>query len=165
MPVVFPSLPCTRTLPRTVAFNRRFVRWLRATRRRSSPSAMCGRMVRGRTPCRSQCVAANSPGGTAIWRIEGSDRLIRLIKTDHSRALRRSGFPMEVQMAQFPIMKTLANIAVTQVDGEYRIRIEDQTCATLRSIPRCPIKSWNSRTCSTTSFLTKARRRRLAKVC
>ena len=28
-------------------------------------------------------------------------------------------------MAQFPIMKTLANIAVTQVDGEYRIRIED----------------------------------------
>ena len=30
-------------------------------------------------------------------------------------------------MAQFPIMKTLANIAVTQVDGEYRIQIEDQS--------------------------------------
>jgi hypothetical protein len=30
-------------------------------------------------------------------------------------------------MAQFPIMKTLANIAVTHVDGEYRIRIEDQS--------------------------------------
>jgi hypothetical protein len=32
-----------------------------------------------------------------------------------------------MRMAQFPIMKTLANIAVTQVDGEYRIRIEDQS--------------------------------------
>ena len=30
-------------------------------------------------------------------------------------------------MAQFPIMKTLAPIAVTHVDGEYRIRIEDQS--------------------------------------
>jgi hypothetical protein len=30
-------------------------------------------------------------------------------------------------MAQFPIMKTLANIAVTLIDGEYRIRIEDQS--------------------------------------
>lgn len=30
-------------------------------------------------------------------------------------------------MAQFPIMKTLANISVTQVDGEYRIRIEDDS--------------------------------------
>ncbi|ANY84976.1 hypothetical protein BB934_42920 (plasmid) [Microvirga ossetica] len=30
-------------------------------------------------------------------------------------------------MAQFPIMKTLARIAVTHVDGEYRIRIEDQS--------------------------------------
>ncbi|MBD2751029.1 hypothetical protein IC232_30825 [Microvirga sp. BT688] len=30
-------------------------------------------------------------------------------------------------MAQFPIMKTLANIAITHVDGEYRIRIEDQS--------------------------------------
>jgi precorrin-4 methylase len=30
-------------------------------------------------------------------------------------------------MAQFPIMKTIANIAVTHVDGEYRIRIEDQS--------------------------------------
>jgi hypothetical protein len=30
-------------------------------------------------------------------------------------------------MAQFPIMKTLATIAVTRVDGEYRIRIEDQS--------------------------------------
>jgi hypothetical protein len=34
---------------------------------------------------------------------------------------------MEMRMAQFPIMKTLANMAVTQVDGEYRIRIEDQS--------------------------------------
>jgi hypothetical protein len=34
---------------------------------------------------------------------------------------------MELQMAQFPIMKSLANIAVTQVDGEYRIRIEDES--------------------------------------
>ena len=46
---------------------------------------------------------------------------------DHSQALKRSRYPMEVQMAQFPIMKTLANIAVTQVDGEYRIRIEDES--------------------------------------
>ncbi len=30
-------------------------------------------------------------------------------------------------MAQFPIMKTLANIVVTHVDGEYRIRIEDES--------------------------------------
>jgi len=30
-------------------------------------------------------------------------------------------------MAQFPIMKSLANIAVTPVDGEYRIRIEDES--------------------------------------
>jgi hypothetical protein len=30
-------------------------------------------------------------------------------------------------MAQFPIVKTLATIAVTSVDGEYRIRIEDQS--------------------------------------
>ena len=30
-------------------------------------------------------------------------------------------------MAQFPIMKSLANIVVTQVDGEYRIRIEDES--------------------------------------
>jgi hypothetical protein len=30
-------------------------------------------------------------------------------------------------MTQFPIMKTIANIAVTHVDGEYRIRIEDQS--------------------------------------
>jgi hypothetical protein len=30
-------------------------------------------------------------------------------------------------MAQFPIVKTLATIAVTLVDGEYRIRIEDQS--------------------------------------
>jgi hypothetical protein len=30
-------------------------------------------------------------------------------------------------MAQFPIVKTLATIAVTRVDGEYRIRIEDQS--------------------------------------
>ncbi len=30
-------------------------------------------------------------------------------------------------MAQFPILKTLATIAVTRVDGEYRIRIEDQS--------------------------------------
>jgi hypothetical protein len=44
---------------------------------------------------------------------------------------------MEVQMAQFPIMKTLANIAVTQVDGEYRIRIEDETgdTAVYRAVP------------------------------
>jgi hypothetical protein len=34
---------------------------------------------------------------------------------------------MKTRMAQFPIMKTLANIAVTHVDGEYRIRIEDQS--------------------------------------
>ena len=40
-------------------------------------------------------------------------------------------------MAQFPIMKTLANIAVTQVDGEYRIRIEDETgdTAVYRAVP------------------------------
>jgi len=30
-------------------------------------------------------------------------------------------------MAQFPIVKTLATIAVTRVDGEYRIQIEDQS--------------------------------------
>jgi hypothetical protein len=30
-------------------------------------------------------------------------------------------------MAQFPIMKTIANIAVTHVDGEYRIQIEDES--------------------------------------
>jgi hypothetical protein len=30
-------------------------------------------------------------------------------------------------MDQFPIVKTLATIAVTRVDGEYRIRIEDQS--------------------------------------
>ena len=30
-------------------------------------------------------------------------------------------------MAQFAIMKTQANIAVTRVDGEYRIRIENQS--------------------------------------
>ena len=30
-------------------------------------------------------------------------------------------------MTQFPIMKTIANIAVAHVDGEYRIRIEDQS--------------------------------------
>jgi hypothetical protein len=30
-------------------------------------------------------------------------------------------------MAQFPIVKTLATIAVTHVDGEFRIRIEDQS--------------------------------------
>ena len=30
-------------------------------------------------------------------------------------------------MAQFPIMRTLANIAVTRVDGEYRIRIENKS--------------------------------------
>jgi hypothetical protein len=30
-------------------------------------------------------------------------------------------------MAQFPIVKTLTTIAVTRVDGEYRIRIEDQS--------------------------------------
>ena len=30
-------------------------------------------------------------------------------------------------MAQFPIMNTIANIAVTHVDGEYRIRIQDQS--------------------------------------
>jgi hypothetical protein len=46
---------------------------------------------------------------------------------DHAQALRRSRYPMELQMAQFPIMKSLANIAVTQVDGEYRIRIEDES--------------------------------------
>jgi hypothetical protein len=46
---------------------------------------------------------------------------------DHAQALRRSRYPMEVQMAQFPIMKSLANIAVTQVDGEYRIQIEDES--------------------------------------
>jgi len=34
---------------------------------------------------------------------------------------------MELQMAQFPIMKSLANIAVMQVDREYRIRIEDES--------------------------------------
>ena len=34
---------------------------------------------------------------------------------------------MEGQMAQFPIMKTLAKIAVMQVDGEYRIRLEDES--------------------------------------
>jgi hypothetical protein len=45
---------------------------------------------------------------------------------DHAQALRRPRYPMELQMAQFPIMKSLANIAVTQVDGEYRIRIEDE---------------------------------------
>jgi hypothetical protein len=32
-----------------------------------------------------------------------------------------------MRMAQFPIVKTLATIAVTRVDGEYRIRIEDQS--------------------------------------
>jgi hypothetical protein len=42
-------------------------------------------------------------------------------------------------MAQFPIMKTLANIAVIQVDGEYRIRIEDESGDTA-IYPRCPIK-------------------------
>jgi hypothetical protein len=46
---------------------------------------------------------------------------------DHAQALRLSRYPMELQMAQFPIMKTLANIVVTQVDGEYRIRIEDES--------------------------------------
>jgi hypothetical protein len=30
-------------------------------------------------------------------------------------------------MPQFPIMKTIANIAVTRVDGEYRIQIEDES--------------------------------------
>lgn len=30
-------------------------------------------------------------------------------------------------MPQFPIMKTIANIAVTHVDGEYRIQIEDES--------------------------------------
>ncbi len=30
-------------------------------------------------------------------------------------------------MARVPIMKTLTNIAVTRVDGEYRIRIEDES--------------------------------------
>jgi hypothetical protein len=30
-------------------------------------------------------------------------------------------------MAQFPITRTLANIAVTRVDGEYRIRIENKS--------------------------------------
>jgi hypothetical protein len=34
---------------------------------------------------------------------------------------------MEIRMAQFLIMKTIANIAVTHVDGEYRIRIEDES--------------------------------------
>jgi hypothetical protein len=34
---------------------------------------------------------------------------------------------MEIRMAQFPIMKTIANIAVMQVDGEYRIRLEDES--------------------------------------
>jgi precorrin-4 methylase len=32
-----------------------------------------------------------------------------------------------MRMTQFPIMKTIANIAVAHVDGEYRIRIEDQS--------------------------------------
>jgi hypothetical protein len=56
---------------------------------------------------------------------------------DHPQALRRSRYPMELQMAQFPIMKTLANIAVTQVDGEYRIRIEDESgdTAVYRALP------------------------------
>ncbi|MFC4172694.1 hypothetical protein ACFOYU_11575 [Microvirga sp. GCM10011540] len=30
-------------------------------------------------------------------------------------------------MTQFPIMKTIAHVAVTHVDGEYRIRIEDES--------------------------------------
>ena len=40
-------------------------------------------------------------------------------------------------MAQFPIMKTIANITVTRVDGEYRIRIEDQSgdTAVYRALP------------------------------
>ena len=56
------SLPCARTL-RTVTFNRRFVRCLRATRRRTSPSTMCGRLARCGAPCISQCVIAYSSGG------------------------------------------------------------------------------------------------------
>ncbi len=40
-------------------------------------------------------------------------------------------------MAQFPIMKTIANMAVTRVDGEYRIRIEDESgdSAVYRALP------------------------------
>ena len=40
-------------------------------------------------------------------------------------------------MAQFPIMKPLANIAVTRVDSKYRIRIEDQfgDTAVYRAVP------------------------------
>jgi hypothetical protein len=34
---------------------------------------------------------------------------------------------MEAHMAQFPITKTLANIVITHVDGEYHIRIEDDS--------------------------------------
>jgi uncharacterized FlaG/YvyC family protein len=30
-------------------------------------------------------------------------------------------------MAPFPVIKTIASIAVTRVDGEYHIRIEDQS--------------------------------------
>jgi hypothetical protein len=75
----------------------------------------------------SQRAVANSPGGDLIPPIEASHRAIRLIEVDHSRALRRSRYHTEIRMAQFPIMKTIANMAVTQVDGEYRIRIEDQS--------------------------------------
>ena len=65
-------------------------------------------------------------------------------------------------MAQFPIMKTLARIAVTRVDGEYRIRIEDQSGDT--AVYRAsPIRWWILLTCSTISFLTKTRSRPLDK--
>jgi hypothetical protein len=75
----------------------------------------------------SQGVVANIPGRAHIPRLAASHHSIPLIKVDHSRALRRSHYHSEARMAQFPIMKTLANIAVTHVDGEYRIRIEDQS--------------------------------------
>jgi hypothetical protein len=83
-------------------------------------------LVRCGAPCISQRVIANSSGEDTICRIDVAI-ISRLIKMDHSQALRRSRYLMELQMAQFPIMKSLANIAVTQVDGEYRIRIEDES--------------------------------------
>jgi hypothetical protein len=46
---------------------------------------------------------------------------------DQSRALRRFRCPTELHLAQVPLLRTIANIAVTHVDGEYRIRIEDQS--------------------------------------
>jgi hypothetical protein len=40
---------------------------------------------------------------------------------------KRSAFPTEDSMAQFPITKTLTRIIVTRRDGEYQLQIEDES--------------------------------------